>query len=61
MVAGTLDYETKSSHILEVIAEDSAIPSSTSTALVHVDLTDYNDFSPKITITSVSRDTQPKV
>ncbi|XP_064602244.1 protocadherin Fat 4-like [Liolophura sinensis] len=55
-----LDYETTSSHTLEIIAADMGIPAKTSTATIEVSVVNQNEgppvFNPKIYAGSVSAD-----
>ena len=46
VVSGLLDYESKSSYLIKVIASDSGNPSRNSSAFVNITLTDVNEGAP---------------
>ena len=51
-IASTIDYETRSSYDLIVVAEDNGIPKQSSSALVHITILDLNDETPTFEVFS---------
>ena len=51
-IGSTIDYETRSSYDVIVVAQDSGIPAQSASALVHITILDLNDETPTFEVTS---------